>query len=89
MKIIQLFQYKDSISSKMPFFEEENQLNSLNDLMAFNLMNTEKVTEFIIEIEDDFAFEDAKQEELLMMCKNAKESIDHYFNTVLDDYTLK
>lgn len=85
MKTIHLFQFKDSITLEIPFFEEENQLNSLNDLMAFNLMNTEKVTEFIIEIEDDFAFEDAKQEALLMMCKNAKESIDHYFNTVLHD----
>lgn len=85
MKTIHLFQFKDYITLEIPFFEEENQLNSLNDLMAFNLMNTEKVTEFIIEIEDDFAFEDAKQEELLMMCKNAKESIDHYFNTILHD----
>ncbi|WP_071254629.1 hypothetical protein [Chryseobacterium sp. ERMR1:04] len=87
MKTIQLFQCKDSISREMPFFEEENQLNSLNDLMTFDLINTEKVTEFIVEIPDDFVFENTNKDELLLMCKEAKETIDHYFNTVSDGYS--
>lgn len=88
MKTIHLFQFKDSISREIPFFDENQQLNSLNDLMTFDLKNTEKVTEFIVEIPDDFAFEDTKKDELLIMCKDAKETIDHYFNTFSDDYDL-
>lgn len=54
MKTIHLFQFKNSITRKPPFFKEECRLDNLNDLM----MNTEKVTEFIIEVHDDFIFED-------------------------------
>lgn len=86
MKIIHLFQFKDSISLKIPFFDEETQLTSLNDLMTFDLINTEKVTEFIIETSDDFVFENTKKEDLLTMCKDAKETIDHYFRTVVNEH---
>ncbi|PXW16506.1 hypothetical protein C8D70_1033 [Chryseobacterium sp. CBTAP 102] len=51
-------------------------------------MNTEKVTEFIIEVHDDFIFEDTHKEDLLVMCQNAKEIIEHYFVTIMNDYDV-
>ncbi len=88
MKTIHLFQFKNSISLKHPFFKEECRLDNLNDLMAYDLMNTEKMTEFIIEVHDDFIFEDMTREDLLSMCGNAKEMIEHYFITTMNDYDV-
>ncbi|WP_110366619.1 heme oxygenase [Chryseobacterium sp. CBTAP 102] len=88
MKTIRLFQFKNSISRKLPFFKEECRLDNLNDLIAYDLMNTEKVTEFIIEVHDDFIFEDTHKEDLLVMCQNAKEIIEHYFVTIMNDYDV-
>ncbi|EFK35762.1 Uncharacterised protein [Chryseobacterium gleum] len=88
MKTIHLFQFKNSISLKHPFFKEECRLDNLNDLMAYDLMNTEKMTEFIIEVHDDFIFEDMTREDLLSMCENAKEMIEHYFVTTMNDYDV-
>ncbi len=88
MKTIHLFQFKNSISRKIPFFKEECKLDNLNDLMSYDLMNTEKVAEFIIEVHDDFIFEDMSRKELLQMCQNAKETIEHYFATTMNDYDV-
>lgn len=88
MKTIHLFQFKNSITRKLPFFKEECRLDNLNDLMAYDLMNTEKVTEFIIEVRDDFIFEDMTREDLLSMCRNAREMIEHYFVTTMNDYDV-
>lgn len=88
MKTIHLFQFKNSISRKIPFFKEEHGLDNLNDLMTFDLMNTEKVTEFIIEVHDDFIFEDKTGDDLLAMCQNAKHTIEHYFATTMNDYDV-
>ncbi|WP_153393753.1 heme oxygenase [Chryseobacterium vaccae] len=88
MKIIHLFQFKNSFFRKIPFFKEECRLDSLNDLMVYDLMNTEKVSEFIIEVHDDFIFEDTPREDLLWMCKNARDTIEHYFATTLNDYDV-
>ncbi|PWN72096.1 heme oxygenase [Chryseobacterium phosphatilyticum] len=88
MKTIHLFQFKNSITRKLPFFKEECRLDNLNDLMAYDLMNAEKVTEFIIEVHDDFIFEDMAREDLLSMCNNAKEMIEHYFVTTMNDYDV-
>ncbi|CAH0189808.1 heme oxygenase [Chryseobacterium sp. Bi04] len=88
MKTIHLFQFKNSISRKIPFFNEEHRLDNLNDLMTYDLMNTEKVTEFLIDVHDDFVFEDTSRGDLLQMCKNADETIEHYFATALDDYNV-
>ncbi|MDQ0781293.1 heme oxygenase [Chryseobacterium sp. W4I1] len=88
MKTIHLFQFKNSISLKIPSFKEEYRLDNLNDLMTYDLMNTEKVSEFIIEVHDDFIFEDMTKEDLLSMCKNAKEMIEHYFATTMNDYDV-
>lgn len=81
MKTIHLFQFKDSISLKIPFFNESYGLDTLNELMEYDLMNTEKVTEFIIEINDEFIFENTSKEDLLKLCDNAKETVEHYFVT--------
>ncbi len=88
MKTIHLFQFKNSISRKLPFFKEECRLDNLNDLMVYDLMNTEKVTEFIIEVHDDFIFEDTTREDIMAMCSNAKEMIEHYFATTINDYNI-
>lgn len=88
MKTIHLFQFKNSISRNIPFFKEECRIDNLNDLMVYDLMNTEKVTEFIIRVHEDFIFEDTPSEEILMMCKKAEETIEHYFATTVDDYDV-
>ncbi|RKT01947.1 heme oxygenase [Chryseobacterium defluvii] len=88
MKTIHLFQFKNSITHKIPFFSEESKINTLNDLMGSDLINTEKVTEFIIDIPDDFIFEDTGKDDLLRLCEKAKETIDHYFTTSLNDYDV-
>lgn len=56
--------------------------------MVYDLMNTEKVTEFIISVPEDFIFEETPREEILMMCKKAEETIEHYFATTVDDYDV-
>lgn len=86
MKTIHLFQFKDSITREIPFFNEENSLNSLNDLIGYDLINTEKVTEFIITVPDDFLLEETQRDDLLQMCNDGQETIDHYFMTTVDDY---
>ncbi|MDW9383065.1 heme oxygenase [Chryseobacterium sp. JV558] len=88
MKTINLFKFKNSISRKLPFFKEECKLDNLNDLMVYDLMNTEKVTEFIIEVHDDFIFEDTTREDILAMCSNAREVVEHYFATTMNDYDV-
>ncbi|MCJ7935901.1 MAG: heme oxygenase [Chryseobacterium sp.] len=88
MKTIHIFKFKDSITRKIPFFKEEHRLETLNDFIDFDLMDTEIVTEYIIEIHDDFIFEDTSKDDLLLMCKNAKETIEHYFVVRLNDYDV-
>ncbi|PWN60889.1 heme oxygenase [Chryseobacterium viscerum] len=88
MKTIHLFQFKNSISRKIPFFKDECRLDNLNDLMTYDLMNTEKVTEFIIDVPEDFIFEDTPRKDIIMMCKNAHDMIEHYFATTVDDYDV-
>ncbi|ROS20258.1 hypothetical protein EDF65_0969 [Chryseobacterium nakagawai] len=56
--------------------------------MVYDLMNTEKVTEFIIEVHDDFIFEDTTREDILAMCSNAREVVEHYFATTMNDYDV-
>ncbi|WP_223605728.1 heme oxygenase [Chryseobacterium sp. OSA05B] len=85
MKTIHLFQFKDSVSLKIPFFKESHGLETLNELMEYDLMNTEKVTECIIETHDDFIFEDTSRDDLLKMCQNAEETVEHYFATAVGD----
>lgn len=85
MKTIHLFKFKDTISLKIPFFKESYGLETLNDLMKYDLMDTEKVTEFIIETQDDCNVEDCSQDELRKMCEDADETIDHYFVTAVGE----
>lgn len=53
--------------------------------MKYDLMDTEKVTEFIIETQDDCNLEDRSQDDLLKMCEDADETIDHYFVTAVGE----
>ncbi len=86
MKTIHLFQFKNSIFRKIPFFKEEHRLKT--DLTEFELMNIEVVTEFIVKIPDDFIFEDTSENDLLSICKKAKKTIEHYFVVGLNDYDV-
>jgi hypothetical protein len=85
MKTIHLFQFKKSISDKAPFFNEKYKLLSLNDLIKSDAINTEKVREFIIDVSDDFIFENTQKEDLLRICLNAKECIEHHFGAVFSN----
>lgn len=85
MKTVHLFQFKESITSKVPFFNDKYQLQDLNDLMQSDLMNTEKVTEYIIDVPDDFMVENTPKEDLLRICLQAKDSVVHHFVTTLND----
>ncbi|PWN60892.1 MULTISPECIES: heme oxygenase [Chryseobacterium] len=84
MKIIHLFQFKNSIFHKIPFFKEEHRLK--NDLTEFGLMNIEIVTEYVVKIHDDFIFEKTSKDDLLQACKKAQKIIEHYFVTGINDY---
>jgi hypothetical protein len=88
MKTIRLYKFKDSISRKMPLFSEQSNLNSLNDLMQSDLMDVEIVTEYIIDISDDVLVEKLQDSKLLELCNDAKETIEHYFVTTIDNYDL-
>ncbi|ASW75803.1 heme oxygenase [Chryseobacterium piperi] len=88
MKTIQLYKFKDSVTKKIPLFKEDSSLNTLNDLMYTDLMDVEIVTEYIIDIGDDFVFEDLQNSELLIVCTLARETIEHYFVTAISDYDL-
>ncbi|MDH6253485.1 hypothetical protein M2347_003212 [Chryseobacterium sp. H1D6B] len=88
MKTIHLYKFKDSISRKMPLFSEQSNLNSLNDLMQSDLMDVEIVTEYIIDISDDIPAEKLTHSALLELCTAAKETIEHYFVTTVDNYDV-
>ncbi|OCK50767.1 hypothetical protein BA768_18795 [Chryseobacterium sp. CBo1] len=88
MKTITLYKFKDSVSQMMPLLKAKSHLNSLNDLMAINLLDTEIITEYTINIPDDFNFEYCSNEELLELCKTSKSFIDHHFVTTLNDYDV-
>ncbi|MEG1589255.1 heme oxygenase [Chryseobacterium sp.] len=88
MKTINLYKFKDSISQKMPLVREKNLLSSLNELMTIGLINTEIITEYTIDVPDNFNFEYYSNEELLKLCKTSPNGIDHHFVTILNDYDV-
>lgn len=88
MKTVTLYKFKDSISKKMPLLPEKSLLSSLNDLMAIELLHTEIITEFTIDVPDDFNFEYRSKEELLELCRTSQKFIEHHFVTTLNDYDV-
>lgn len=88
MKTIILYKFKNSVTHKMPLLKEKILLNSLNDLMAIELLDTEIITEYTMDVPDDFNFEDHSDEELLELCRTSKSFIDYHFVTVLNDYDV-
>lgn len=72
----------------MPLLKEKSLLSSLNDLMAIDLLDTEIITEYTINVPDDFNFEYHSNEELLELCKTFKSFIDYHFVTTLNDYDV-
>lgn len=88
MKTIILYKFKNSFTQKMPLLKEKSLLSSLNDLMAIELLDTEIITEYTINVPDDFNFEYHSNEELLELCKTSKSFIDYHFVTTLNDYDV-
>ena len=88
MKTIILYKFKNSVTKKMPLLKEKSLLSSLNDLMAIDLLDTEILTEYTIDVPDDFNFEYHSNEELLELCKASKSFIDYHFVTTLNDYDV-
>ena len=86
MKIIHLFQFKNSIFRNLPFFKEEHRLKT--NLTEFGSMNIEIVTEYIVKIQDDFIFENTSKDDLFQVCQKAQKTIEHYFVTGLNDYDV-
>lgn len=88
MKTIILYKFKNSVTQKMPLLKEKSLLSSLNDLMAIELLDTEIITEYTMDVPDDFNFEYHTDEELLELCKTSKSSVDYHFVTTLNDYDV-
>ncbi|MFC4163553.1 hypothetical protein ACFOWU_07815 [Epilithonimonas zeae] len=88
MKTIILYKFKNSVTQKMPLLKEKSLLSSLNDLMAIDLLDTEIITEYTMDVPEDFNFEYRSNEELLDLCKTSKNFIDHHFVTTLNDYDV-
>ena len=86
MKTVKLYRFKDSVMLKMPFQEDDKLLTSLNELMAADFANTEKVTEFTLKVKSDFNFENDTQEQLINLCDKA--AVDYYFIVTLNDYDV-
>ncbi|KMQ68979.1 hypothetical protein ACM39_06795 [Chryseobacterium sp. FH2] len=88
MKTIKLYIFKDSVTQKMPLFKEKDMLSSLNDLMKIDIIKTEKVTEYIIDVPDDFSFENYDNDQLTYLCNSSTNTIEYHFATVLNDYDV-
>lgn len=88
MKTIKLYRFKDSVMRKMPLFNEGRVLSSLNELMGLELINTEKVTEFTIEVEEEFDIENCSRKQLVALCDACENFIEHHFITTTNDYDV-
>lgn len=86
MKTIKLYRFKDSVMLKMPLFNEGRVLSSLNELMSVDLINTEKVTEYNITVEEGFNVEQCSRKQLLALCNTSLDFVEHHFITTTDDY---
>ncbi|GAA5083382.1 hypothetical protein GCM10023210_01980 [Chryseobacterium ginsengisoli] len=88
MNTIRLYKFKDSISRKMQFLSKESNLDSLDDPIHSKLLDIEIVTEYIINISNDFIYEDLSYSELIHLCSSARKTIEHYFVKSNIDYDL-
>lgn len=88
MKTIKLYRFKDSVTQKMPLLRSKCMLTSLNDLMGIDIIDTEKITEYSIDVPDDFDFENYDDDQLVQLCNDSKNVIEHHFITTLNDYDV-
>lgn len=56
--------------------------------MTVDLMDIDLVTEFLIDVPDEFSGENIHHQKLLEICKNAKKYIEHYFVIFNKDYDI-
>lgn len=88
MKTITLYKFKDSVTQKIPFFEGKSILNSPSNFTEMDILDTEKVIEYMIEVSDDFDFENYDTAELIALCNTSNKFIEHHFVTRLNDYDV-
>ncbi|MCA6067966.1 heme oxygenase [Chryseobacterium sp. RG1] len=88
MKTITLYKFKDSVTLKIPFFEGQSLLSSLECFEGIQLSDAEKVIEYTIDVADDFDFENYNTIELIELCSTSDKFVEHYFVTRLNDYDV-
>ena len=88
METIRLYKFKDSISKKMQFLNKESNLDDLDESMQTKLLDVEIVTEYVINISNDFIYENVSYKELIQLCSSARETIEHYFVKTNNDFDL-
>lgn len=88
MNTIRLYKFKDSISRKIPFLSKESNLDTLNDPIHSKFLDIDIVTEYVINISNDFIYEELSYRELIRLCSSARETIEHYFIKNNNDYDL-
>ncbi|EJL70572.1 hypothetical protein [Chryseobacterium populi] len=84
MKTITLYRFKDLVTQKIPFLEGKSMLNS----SEIDILDTEKVIEYMIEVSDDFDFENYDTTELIALCNTSNKFVEHHFVTRLNDYDV-
>lgn len=85
MKTVKLYRFKNSVTQKIPLLRDGCMLTSLNDIMGIDIINTEKITEYSIDVPDDFNFENYDDDQLLQLCNASIEVIEHHFTTTQND----
>lgn len=88
MKTITLYKFKNLVTQKIPFFEGKSMLISPNFSAEIQFSDTEKVTEYTVDVADDFDFENYNTNELIELCNTSKKFIEHHFVTRLNDYDV-
>ncbi len=86
MHKIKLYKYNNVVSLSMPIFLDKSMLTTLNELIVIDLLPTEIVTEYTVNVTRDFLFENYSQDLLLQLCKSSNDVIDYHFVTVIRDY---
>jgi hypothetical protein len=79
MGTIRLYKFKDSISRKMQFLNKESNLDDLDESIQTKLLDVEIVTEYVINISNDFIYENVSYKELIQLCSSADQTKEYYF----------
>ncbi|GAA4161266.1 hypothetical protein GCM10022217_26690 [Chryseobacterium ginsenosidimutans] len=72
----------------MQFLNKESNLDDLSDSTQTKFLDVEIVTEYVINISNDFIYENVSYRELIQLCSSAKQTIEHYFVKTNNDFDL-